>query len=44
MRRTPEGVEVLRGCMHLTTTSAGTESVEVESEADWALVELVPVT
>jgi N-hydroxyarylamine O-acetyltransferase len=35
MRRTPEGVEVLRGCMHLTTTSAGTESVEVESEGDW---------
>jgi arylamine N-acetyltransferase len=35
MRRTDEGVEVLRGCMHMTTTSAGTESVDVDSEADW---------
>ena len=35
MRRTDGGVEVLRGCMHMTTTSAGTESVEVDSEADW---------
>jgi hypothetical protein len=35
MRRTDEGVDVLRGCMHMTTTSAGTESVDVDSEADW---------
>ena len=35
MRRTDEGVEVLRGCMHMTTTSAGTESVDVDSDADW---------
>ena len=35
MRRTGAGVEVLRGCMHMTTTSEGTDSVEVDSEADW---------
>ena len=35
MRRTPDGVEVLRGCVHLTTTSAGTDSVDVDSESDW---------
>ena len=35
MRRTDEGVDVLRGCVHMTTTSAGTESVDVDSESDW---------
>ena len=35
MRRTGTGVEVLRGCMHMTTTGAGTDSVEVDSEEDW---------
>jgi arylamine N-acetyltransferase len=35
MRRTDEGVDVLRGCVRMTTTGAGTESVDVDSEADW---------
>ncbi len=35
MRRTAEGVDVLRGCVRLTTTSAGTDSVDVDSESDW---------
>jgi arylamine N-acetyltransferase len=35
MRRTDDTVEVLRGCVRLTTTGGGTESVDVDTEADW---------
>jgi arylamine N-acetyltransferase len=35
LRRVDGGTEILRGCVHSTVTAAGTESADVESEADW---------